>query len=198
MWEIELSLQSTKKASPMGRSPIKPTTGNHIPEQTFPTNFPFCLLFSVICTISIKLNRINIQYEFCPERNGGESPEGQLRTERESFIVFFFIEKFSPHRKIASTKKTNSKLTVQHTQNGALNNLHTKARTVFPLSRCSRNPRSTTTEEIFSDYCWLYLSLERREFRVKVSPFRALDRRRWKIGENIFGRELFSCFVCAK
>lgn len=109
MRKIELSLRSTKKASPMGRSPIKPTTGNHIPEQTFPTNFPFCLLFSVICTISIKLNRINIQYEFCPERNGKESPEGQLRKKRESFIVFFFIEKFSPHREIASTKETNSK-----------------------------------------------------------------------------------------
>lgn len=49
--------------------------------------------------------------------------------------------------------------------------------TAFPLLfRCSRNPRPMKTEEIFSDYCWLYSAVrgtfarKSRASRVKVSP----------------------------
>lgn len=36
----------------------------------------------------------------------------------------------------------------------------------FPLFRCSRNPRPMKTEEIFSDYCWLYLFEDSQKWKA--------------------------------
>lgn len=122
----------------MGRRwAIKPTTGN-------PSRRKLFLLF--ICTISIKRNRINIQYEFCRK---GKRHRRAIRdgTKALSLLLpynFRFIRKLQERGNISS-KHTLNKLHSCSTQNGAW----LKLRSFF--FRCSLNPRPMNTEEIFSN-----------------------------------------------
>lgn len=180
---------------------IKPTTGNHILGTTF-VNF-----FSPLHLHNFNQpNSINIQYESLA-RNGWKgkcqsiSPEGQLEVEVKLLASSLSPRTFSQgklHRN--SPTKTNNFSPQQHTKWS----LELTVSLVFLW--CSRNPRPMKTEEIFSDYCWLYLAgknvrkmLVEREKGETASPCsRPAHNLPWnsREGKRLLGNLLV--FVCAK